>query len=170
MSSDQWPIKVRLIDVSGYEKSFVCHRCEQACKNKKKWWLQHFPIFFKCQTLFLEEAKTPFVKGHKPMPIHIFFLEPNFVTTLLSIRRFWWKRGKNLLSPSKKTVISTSGHLANWMANSLFKIESSSLLDPHSEARIITFTLHDPWNVCEVDAIFRFHSSSCQISKNIQTR
>ena len=33
--SRTWPIKVPLIDISGYTEKFACLRCEQGCKNKR---------------------------------------------------------------------------------------------------------------------------------------
>ena len=34
-----WPIKVPLIDISGYMEKFACLRCEQGCKIKDWWWI-----------------------------------------------------------------------------------------------------------------------------------
>ena len=40
-------------------------------------------------------------------------------------------------------MISASGNLANRMANSLFMVDSPPLLDPHSEAKMVTCNLRD---------------------------
>ena len=51
------------------------------------------------------------------------------------------------------------------MANSLFMVESPPLLDPHSDAKIVTFTLRDPCTrsscvcaFCKTDAILKLQS------------
>ena len=45
--SRTWPIKVPLIDISGYTEKFACLRCQQGCKNKKLV-IKNFQIFCKC--------------------------------------------------------------------------------------------------------------------------
>ena len=138
-------------------------------QKQKKMVITTFSNFFQMPNSIFRRRENPF-RERPQTDAYSHFLFSNQISWL----RCWvsgvseGKGEKNLLSPSKKTVISTSGHLANWIANSLFIVESSSLLDPHSEARIVTFTLRDPWYVWEVDAIFKYRS--CQISKNIDTR
>ena len=50
--SRTWPIKVPLIDISGYTENFACLRCEQGCNNKKLV-MKNFQIFCKHQIPFL---------------------------------------------------------------------------------------------------------------------
>ena len=46
-----WPIKVPLIDISGYTEKFACLRCKQGCKNKKLV-MKNFQIFSNAKLYF----------------------------------------------------------------------------------------------------------------------
>ena len=86
----------------------------------------------------------------------------SFASTILTLLNRAWFLSSSL-HLSKKTVISTSGNFASCMANSLLMVEIPPLLEPHSEAKMVTLNLLKPpasscsWESFDVDAIASRH-------------